>query len=73
MSILKRIAQTLERLSGVTIEAKTGHGQLEVDCIVFKPDGTIKSRETAVRPVNMTFNHLKQVTKVEDIIVGGKK
>jgi hypothetical protein len=72
MNLLKRIAHILENIAGITVEAKSGHGTLEVDCIVRNADGTIKSRETAVRPVNFKCDHLGQVVKIDDVVVGRK-
>jgi hypothetical protein len=53
-------------------EARAGHGLLEVECVTRRADGTVTSRETSQRAVNVTLNHEGQVTKMEDIVVRPK-
>jgi hypothetical protein len=64
MNTIKRLLNRIR--SGIVVETEMHHGELEVECITYRADGTIKNKETAVRPVNI-MTHGDQVVRVEDI------
>lgn len=63
---LKNFIRKITGRNSMTVETTAGHGLLEVDCEIRKADGTLKSKETAVRPVNYIM-HGDQVVSVQDI------
>lgn len=68
MKIIEKIKNLIR--PGILVETETHHGELVVECVVHKADGTLKSSETARRPINFRTNHGKQVVSVEDIVQG---
>lgn len=69
-----RINRISRRVIGrdIIVETTAGHGLLEVEAVILKKDGTVKSKETAVRPVNFV-KHGDQVVEIQDIIRSGRR
>lgn len=66
MTIIDRIVHKITGALNPVVESEVGHGLLEVECVIRKADGTLKSKETSVRPVTFV-RHGNQITKIEDI------